>query len=152
MGWNARLIRAYQGRVRKFSVTITEPMLTNAVNGSPQSIKIGDVPAGATVLAVSFRLTAQFTGGGASAVGMTIGDTQGGVSRLGAGINVFGGTVTPVLYGPPTTPGVLAGPYAASDTINAIFTPDGAHNLAALTTGSVDVEVVYTLGDAGINN
>lgn len=152
MSWSSRIERAYRGRVRKFNVTIAEAALTNAVNGSPQSIAIGAIPAGATILAVAFRLTAQFTGGGATTCVATIGTTAGGVSHLGSAINVLGGTVAPVLYSAPTTPGTVAGPFAAADTINAIFTPDAGHNLAALTTGSIDFEVTYTLGDAGINN
>ena len=148
MGLN-REIHAYNARVRKLAITIPRASLTNVTNGAAQSITLGTLPKGATVLATSFRLTAQFTGGGATAVGVTLGDTARGVNALGSAINAFGGTVAPVLYSPPTTPGTFAGPYAADDTAVAIFTPDGAHNLAALTAGSIDIEIVYAIADTG---
>jgi hypothetical protein len=151
MSTNARINRAFQARLRKFNINVAKATLTQAVNGTAQSVAIGVVTAGMIVLAVAFRLNQVFTGGGASAVTVTIGDTIGGVSRYGSAMDVFGGSVSTV-YLKPTTPGAFAGPYAAGDTINAIFTPDGAHNLAALTQGSVDFDIVYTIPDAGLNN
>jgi hypothetical protein len=151
MSWNARVNRAYQSRLRKFNINVAKATLTQAGNGTPQSVPIGVVSAGMIVLAVAFRLNTIFIGGGATAVSVTIGDTVGGVSRFGSAMDVFGGA-TSTVYLKPTTPGAFAGPYAAGDTINAIFTPDGAHNLAALTQGSVDFDIIYTVPDAGLNN
>ena len=146
----ARLTGAYNSRVRKLAKTVLRSQLTNAVNASPQSIPIGGLPPNATVLQVAFKLNAQFTGGGATTVTATIGDTAGGVSRYGSGINLLGGTVGTVFI-PPTTPGNFAGANPAADTVNLTVTPDAGHNLAALTTGSVDVEILYTVGDPYAN-
>ncbi len=147
MGLN-RELHAYNGRVRKLVKTITEADLTAATNGLAQTITIGALPAGATVFAVAFKLRTQFTGGSASAVGVTIGDTTGGVGRYGTGIDAFGGTVG-TNFIKPTTPGLFAGSYAVDDTITAIFTPDAGHTLLALTAGAIDFEILFALGDAG---
>jgi hypothetical protein len=147
MGLN-RELRGYNSRVRKLTKTVTEADLTSAVNGTAQAITIGALPTGSTVLQVAFKLRTQFTGGGATSVGVTIGDTTGGVGRYGTGINAFGGTVGTVFINP-TTPGLFAGSYAVDDTITAIFTPDGSHTLLALTAGAIDFEIVVALADVG---
>ncbi len=143
--------KAYRHRIRGFNINVGFAAFTNAVNASPQSIKIGDIPLGCIVLAVAFRLNTQFTGGGLSALTVTIGDTAGGVSRYGSAIDAFGGTVGTV-YIAPTTPGLFAGPYTAADTINAIFTPDAGHHLTQATAGSIDFDIVYTIPDRDTRN
>ncbi len=138
--------KGYRSRVRKLTKTVVEADLTAAVAGTAQTVTIGSLPAGATVMAVAFKLRTQFTGGAASAVGVTIGDTTGGVGRYGTGIDAFGGTIG-TNFIKPTTPGLFAGSYAVDDTITAIFTPDGAHTLLALTAGAIDFEILYALAD-----
>jgi hypothetical protein len=145
MSWNNRLNKAYNSRIKKLTATILKAALTAATNGLAQTIALGPVPAGAVLMSVAVRLNAQFTGGGATSVGMTIGD---GVSatHIATNFDVLGGTVTTSFVKP--TAGTVAGPYVAADTINLIFTPDGAHQLVNLTTGSIDVEVDYFVADS----
>ncbi len=147
MGLN-REIHAYNGRVRKLVKTVVEADLTAAVNGTAQTVTIGGLPAGATVFAVAMKLRTQFTGGGATAVGVTIGDTTGGVGRYGTAIDAFGGTAG-TNFIKPTTAGLFAGSYAVDDTITAIFTPDASHTLLALTAGAIDFEILFALADSG---
>ncbi len=143
-----REIKGFQSRVRKLTKTVVEADLTAATNALAQTVTIGLLPAGSTVLAVAFKLRTQFTGGSASAVGVTIGDTTGGVGRYGTAIDAFGGTAG-TNFIKPTTPGLFAGSYAVDDTITAIFTPDAGHTLLALTAGAIDFEIVYAQADAG---
>lgn len=143
MSWNFRLNKAYGARIKKLTATIGEAALTAATNGLAQTIALGAVPAGAVLVSVAVRLTAQFTGGGATAVGMTIGDTV-SATHVATSFDVFGGTVTTSFVKP--TAGTVAGPYAA-DTLNLIFTPDAGHQLVNLTAGSIDVEVDYFVAD-----
>jgi hypothetical protein len=149
MGWNARVERAYLARVRKLNRTILETDLTNAANGGAQTVPVGVLPAGAEILTVAFKLNTQFTGGGASAVTVTIGDAI-SATRIGSAIDAFGGTAGGA-YIKPTTVGPGVGPYPNGDTINAIFTPDGAHNLAALTAGSIEIDITFAVPDSNPN-
>lgn len=141
-----RETKGYKSRVRKLTKTVTHADLTAAVNALAQSITVGLLPAGSAVLQVSFKLRTQFTGGGATAVGVTLGDTLGGVSRYGSGINAFGGAAG-ILFLNPTTPGTFSGSHAVDDTIVAIFTPDASHTLLGLTAGDIDFEIVYAQAD-----
>lgn len=134
-----REIKAYNARVRRFTKVIGEADLTNAVNGTAQTIDIGTLPIGAFVLHSAFKLTTQFTGGGLASVGMIIGDS-GDDDRIITTADVFGGATGNYVGG---TKGVYAGPYAAATVLQAKFTPDGGHNLNQATAGSVTVDIVY---------
>src|SRR6187397_1242929 len=82
-------------RIRKFSKTIVEADLVNAVNGSAVDIAIGFLPPGAIVIgtAPKMKLDTQFTGGGATAVGVTVG-TAAAPTLLATNFDAFGATAS----------------------------------------------------------
>lgn len=141
-----REVKAFNARVRKLTKTITHADLTAAVNGTAQAIEIGTLPPGAVLTGKAYKLTTQFTGGSASSVGMTLGDTD-DVDRILTTADVLGGTAGAFVNG---TAGVAAGPFAAATVVNATFTPDGAHTLLGLTAGSVTVEIYFAVPDSAV--
>lgn len=140
---------AYNARLRKLVKTILETDLTNAVNGSPQDISLGFLPPGAlhaAVAAPNISLVAQFTGGGASSVGLTIG-TAAAPTLIATSFDIFGATASGLFVS--MTAGAQRVVPAGGQNIIARITPDGAHNLAALTAGSLQLEVYYALPAVG---
>jgi hypothetical protein len=124
--------------------------LTQAGNGVAQTINIpsalasGLLPARAMPYAVLITLTTQFTGGGATAVKVDVGGTV--VDALVKQFDAFGAAAAGAQYDqnagtPPaskTMPTIMSG-----QQLGARFTPDAGHNLAALTAGSITIEVFY---------
>lgn len=125
--------------VQKRTVTVGEADLTNAVNGSPQAVNIGAVlPSGAVVLAHEVNVATLFSGGSASAVKLDVGGTTS--TAIVNQQDVFTGAATGALS--PTTGAHGRGKFSGEQLV-ATFTPDGAHNLAALTAGALTVSVWF---------
>jgi hypothetical protein len=138
----ARELPAYAARVRKLYKLIVEGDLTAAVNGTAQDIALGTLPLGAILVrAPAVKLNTQFTGGAASAVGLTIG-TAAAPTLIMTSFDIFGATASG-LYVAGTAGAQVEAPTAAGQAIIARITPDGAHTLLALTAGSVEVAVYY---------
>jgi len=141
-----RTNRAFASRLRVFRKKVTHADLTNAVNGTAQAIAIGTLPAGAVVQARAVKLTTFFTGGGATTCTMAIG-VSGTAAKFMTALNVLDTTTTAVwLQG--TAGSSPLGP-AGGDAIIATFTPDAGHTLDGLTAGEIDVEIYYSVPDAG---
>lgn len=144
-----RVIRgtvAFNACPRALYKPITEVMLSNAVNGGSFDVALGFLPPGAVLASTGplVKLNAQFTGGGATAVGMTIG-TAAAPTLLMTSFDVFGATASgSYVNGSPGAQRVVP---AGGQAIVARFTPDGSHNLTALTAGSVEVMVPFSVPD-----
>ncbi len=141
--------KSYRHRMRKFQFALTEALLTAATNGLKQTIKIGDLPLDAMVLfAPAVNLATQFTGGSASAVGLSVGNTASDTAYM-TSFDIFGGTASGVYVRGAAGVAVAAGPLAAADVCNLVITPDGGHTLLALTAGACTVEVYWCIPDIG---
>lgn len=132
--------------VVKRTVTVGHVDLTNAVNGTAQSINIGaTLPANARIAYVDVRALTPFTGGSASAVTLMVG-SSGDLDAIIASSDVFAAAVD----GGPSTLVRGIRPNKMFVTIGAqllaTFTPDGGHTLDGLTAGSVIVDVWYFVG------
>ena len=138
----ARELPAFAARIRKLYKLIVEGDLTAAVNGTAQDIALGTLPPGAVLMrtAPAVKLNTQFTGGGATSVGMTIG-TAAGPTLLATNFDLFGGTASG-LYVLATAGAQIEVP-STGQAIIARITPDAGHTLLALTAGSVEVAVYY---------
>lgn len=123
-------------------VTVGHADLTDPDNGDAQAVAVGDpLPANAHVVGCAISSVTPFSGGGATACVLTVGgtDTDGVINDLElitdapteAELNAARGLG---FFGP-----------AGGQQINATFTPDGGHNLAGLTAGSVTITVYYTV-------
>lgn len=140
----------YATMVRKFAKTILESDLTNAVNGGFQDVPLGFLPPGSVLIAPpNIALAAQFTGGGATSVGLTIG-TAAAPTLVATNFNIFGAAasglfVAMTLGAQRVTPGVHP---SGGQNLIARITPDASHNLAALTAGSLSLEVYFCSPDA----
>ena len=122
----------------KRTVAVTHADLTNAVNGSPQSIPLGvPLPANARVVGRTLRNITPFTGGGATVVSLDVGGTD--PNAIIAGEDLLAGG-TDAREG---SAGVNPTGYFDAQQLAATFTPDGAHNLAGLTAGAATIDVVY---------
>lgn len=143
-----REIRAFNSRNRVLRRRILEGDLTSAVNNTPQSLVLGTLPPGAIVTGRSTKIATYFTGGGATAVGLTLG-IVGVLNSIMATLNVFDTTVLVV----PQQGTAGASPIGLYDgsQILATFSPDATHNLLALTAGDVTVDVYYMVPDLGAN-
>jgi hypothetical protein len=142
----AREALAYGARARKFSRQILEVELTNAVNGGAQDIVLGNLPEGAVLSpARNLKLNAQFTGGGATSVGLTIG-TAAAPALVAASFNIFGGAASGLFVA--MAQGAQRVVPVGGQTLIARITPDGAHNLAGLTAGSLVLEVYFALPES----
>lgn len=130
----------------KRTVTVGHADLTNAVNGTAQSINIGaTLPANARIAYCDAHDFTPFTGGSASAVTLTVG-SSGDLDAIIASSDVFAAAVD----GGPSTLVRGIRPNKMFVTIGAqllaTFTPDGGHTLDGLTAGSVIVDVWYFVG------
>lgn len=116
---------------------ITSADLTDSTNGEAQKINVGEpLPSNAVVIAHAYDIQEAFTGGGATAVTLDIfGERSTG--KIARDADVLGS-----LLGEYTnlTGNHMQGHYGG-DQLQASFTPDSGHNLAALTTGIVLVSV-----------
>lgn len=138
-----REITSYNARVRKLYKAIVEADLTAAVNGTAQDIALGFLPPGAVLLcAPNIALVTQFTGGAASAVGLTIG-TAAAPTLVATSFDIFGAAATGLFV--PMTLGAQRVSPAGGQALIARITPDGAHTLLALTAGSLALEVYFSL-------
>lgn len=125
--------------VQKRTVTIGEADLTDAVNGEAQAINIGAVlPAGAVVIGHEVNVATLFSGGGATAVKLDVGGTL--ATAIVNQQDVFTGAATGALS--PRTGAHAQGKFSA-EQLKATFTPDGGHNLAALTAGALTITVYF---------
>ena len=138
----ARELPAFAARVRKLTKLIVEGDLTANVNGTAQDIALGTLPAGAVLMrtAPAVKLNTQFTGGGATSVGMTIG-TAAAATLLATNFDLFGGAASG-LYVLATAGAQIEVP-AGGQSIIARITPDAGHTLLALTAGSVEVSIYF---------
>jgi len=132
--------------VVKRTVTVGHADLTNAVNGTAQSINIGaTLPANARIAYVDAHDLTPFTGGSASAVTLTIG-SSGDLDAIIASADVLAAAVD---GGPSTfTKGIRPNKLFATigAQLLATFTPDGSHTLDGLTAGSIIIDVWYFVG------
>ena len=129
----------------KRTVTVGHADLTAASNGLAQAINIGaTLPANARIISVDASALTPFSGGSASAVGMTIG-TSGDVDALISVCDVFAAAVDggPSSFTAGIRPNKLFATVGAQ--LIATFTPDGSHTLLGLTAGSITIDVFYTV-------
>ena len=135
----------YAARIQKKTVQITHADLTEAVNGTAQSIAIGTaLPAGAMVLGTKVTVATLFSGGAASAVALDVGfGSAGNLETLIKDMDVFTGAATGVRQGSLGT--APTGAYSAQELL-ATFTPDGGHSLLNLTAGDATIDVYYFVG------
>lgn len=142
MGLSRELI-SFNARVRKFVKAIGEADLTAAVNGTAQDIALGFLPPGAIVpFAPNINLATQFTGGGATSVGLTIG-TAAAPTLVATNFDIFGGSASGLFVA--MTAGAQKVVPAGGQSLIARITPDGTHQLVNLTAGALTLEVYYVL-------
>lgn len=100
------------------------------------------LPAGALLVnAPVLKLDTQFTGGGVTSCGVTIG-TAGSPTVLATNFDVRGSSASGVFVD--MTRGVWrVVPAGADPLIVCRFTPDGGHSLSQLTAGSCTIEFVF---------
>ena len=113
-------------------------------NGAAVSVNIGAaLPANARILGVALRLATPFTGGSAVSVSCDIG-TAGDPIAIVSGANVLAAAVDGMASTMPAgkAPNKF---FATAAQLLARFTPDGAHQLANLTAGSITVDVIYSV-------
>jgi len=119
-----RQVITYNARFRKLVKAIGETDLTNAVNGSPQDIPIGFLPPGVVMTTPpNLQLLAQFTGGGATSVGLTIG-TAAAPTLVATNFNIFGAAASGLFV--PMTQG--------AQVVSPGTHPTGGQNLIARIT------------------
>lgn len=127
-------------------MTVGHADLTDAVNGEAQSIDIGaTLPANARIAYVDAHDLTPFTGGGASAVSLTIG-SSGDLDAIVSASDVFAAAVD---GGPSTfTKGIRPNKLFATigAQLLATFTPDGGAALLGLSAGSIVIDVWYFVG------
>jgi hypothetical protein len=141
MGRN-RLNKAFDSRVKKLTVNVTDADLTAAA--TTQTLPIGALPAGAQILGYRIGLTTPFTGGTASAVTVDIGDA-GDVDAIADGCDVFAAAVDGEASA--LTDGIAPNKlFAASTTLNMVVNSTG-DDVDNLTAGDMDVEVIYGIAD-----
>lgn len=138
---------AVENRPLKRTLTLLETAFAgNAVNGAASIVNVGAaLPANARILGYDFRALTPFTGGGAASVTGKLG-TAGDDDALVAAVDLLTAAVD---GGPATiTRGVRPNKHFAAAGAQLILTvtPDGGANLAALTAGSVIVDVWYQVG------
>jgi len=146
-----RVIResfTYGLRFQKRAKLITEADLVNAVNGGVADVPFAFLPPNALMCRTAVKLNAQFTGGGASAVGVTIG-TSASPALIMASFNVFGSAASGLFVAGAAGPQVES-PSANGQSLIARFTPDAGHNLSALTAGSVELAIYFWGGADGV--
>lgn len=125
--------------LKSVTVTVLHSDLTEAVNGTLESVSIGAaLPAGAVVVAHEVDITTLFSGGAASAVTCDVGGTD--VDAIVNALDVFTGAATGKLTG---ALGVHSRGLFSAEQLVVSFTPDGAHALLGLDAGELDVTVWY---------
>lgn len=140
--------RAFKSRVKTLRKRVLEADLTQAGNGVAQSIAMSSdaLPAGAVLIGRSVTIATLFTGGGATSVSLTVGYT----GQLGAVASIETNNTTATGRYLQGTAGVEPqGPMLGGLVPQLTFTPDGAHNLAALTAGDLTVELYFSVPDEG---
>jgi hypothetical protein len=131
---------------QKATATIPYTALAaGTTNGGAVSVNIGSLlPANARILSVALRLATPFTGGGATAVSLTVG-SSGDLAAIVSAANVLAAAVN----GQASTMALGKAPFmdfvTAGAQLLATFTPDGSHTLLALTAGSITVDVLYSV-------
>jgi hypothetical protein len=142
-------------RIRKLTRVITfADLASGTVNGASVDIALGlqlaglagqqqpthRLLAGAVLLqAPAAKLNTQFTGGGATAVGVTIG-TAASPTVIATSFDVRGGAASGLFVS------MAQGTWRvvpADSLIIARFTPDAGHALSLLTAGSVELSVYF---------
>lgn len=140
-----RVIRenvSFDARYQKRVFTISESQLVNVANGGSFDVPLFFMAPGAVLLKPpAVRLITQFTGGGATSVGMSIG-TVAAPTLVMTSFNVFGSTASGLYVN--GTPGVQVEAPASGQNLIARFTPDAGHNLTALTAGSLELSVFFS--------
>ena len=131
-------------RIVKLRKRIVEADLVNGVNGGTFDVSLGYIPADAVLVAgpPKIKLTTQFTGGAAASVGVTVG-TAAAPTLLATSFDVFGGTANNLYVD--MTAGAQRVVPAGGQQVIARFTPDGAHNLTALTAGECTIDIYYAV-------
>lgn len=132
-------------------VRVQHTDLTETANGTAQDITLFTIPAGSLVFNALSYVETQFTGGAVATCTEALGDSdpdglckahdvlgcgdttwvQEGENGTDKGAYLWDGTARTHKF------------YATATDIKAQFTPDGAHNLAALTAGSLLAFVIY---------
>lgn len=130
--------------IQKRTAVITHAELTEAANNTAQAVNVGiALPTGANVLFGNTYLATQFTGGSVATCVMGVGTATEPNGILNA-VNVLSGTASAWYSAGGTAATRAHGDYSAKQLV-ATFTPDASHALAALTAGSITVEVVYAV-------
>jgi hypothetical protein len=134
------VLDATNGYVKR-TVVVGHADLTNAVNGSPDTINIGAVcPANSRVMAASIYGT-PLTGGAVASVACDIG-TAGDIDAVIDGADVLSAFVDGEASTRPL--GIAPNKKVGAAQLIATFTPDGAHALVALDAGSITIDVFIT--------
>jgi hypothetical protein len=143
----------FDARLRKLVKTIVDADLTQAGNGAFQDLPLGFLPPGAVLFtAPSIALNAQFTGGGATSVGLSVG-TAAAPTLVATSFDIFGSAATGLFVAMTrgaqrVVPGVHP---SGGQQLVARITPDAGHNLTALTTGSLVLEVYFSNPESRYN-
>ena len=125
-------------KVIKRKLTVGHADLTAAVNGTAQTINIGQKPpTGSRLLTRELTGITQFTGGSASSCTLDIGGTD--ADAIVAAENVLGGGTV----NRQGTSGVNPGGDYGGQQLTATFTPDASHTLAGLTAGAVTITLTF---------
>jgi hypothetical protein len=141
-----RELRSFNARPCAIRKTIVEADLAgSSSNGAALAISLGTMLPGTVVLARAVKVTVYFTGGGATTCTLQIG-TTGDPDAVMAALNILDTTtLNRWLQG---TAGIEpVGPGFAGVELFATLTPDAGHNLAALTTGSLEIELYVSTPD-----
>jgi hypothetical protein len=139
----------YGVRARKLYKLIVEGDLTANANGASQDIVLGTLPPGAILMRVpaAVKLNAQFVGGGATSVTLSIG-TSASPTLVATAFNIFGSTASG-LYAAMTAGAQVEAPAGNVQQVIARITPDAGHTLLALTAGACEVAVYFWNGADG---
>jgi len=133
--------RAYAARILVLATTIGHADLTDTDNGDDQSIELGTLPEGAIVLGYDVEIVTPFSGGSVSTLALDIGEED-DPDSIAADISAM--AAAGLKKG---TAGARPDGAYGGKTLVANFDPDGGHNLAALTAGSLIVSIYYAKPD-----
>lgn len=121
-----------------FTKNILHSDLSEASNGTAEAIKLLDAPGGYIVTGAFVKTLTAFSGGGATTCTASIGIS---------GNATFFTSTYDVLAAVSATNIQLTDLFKANsfsgEAINVVFTPDGAHNLADLTAGELQVVLCF---------
>jgi hypothetical protein len=141
-----RELRSFNARPCVIKKTIAEADLAAfTTNGAAAAISLGTLLPNAVVLGRATKLAAYFTGGGATTCTLQIG-TAADPDAIMAALNILDTTtLSRWLQG---TAGIEpVGPGMAGTELLATLTPDAGHNLAALTAGSLEIQLYVSEPD-----